>query len=249
MDIQVRQADYDDVKALRELYRQEADCQIIHDSFLSRGLADPYVILMNGRVVGYAAVGNKYPKDQLTEFYTLPQMRSFALPMFHEVLAVSQAARIEAQTNIPLMLSMLCDCGKNITVESILFEDAFTTQLVIPDAVFRQTVPDDAASIFPHSCEPVGDWVLVVNDVIVATGGFLSHYNPPYGDIYMEVLESAQQQGFGSYLVQELKRVCYEAGKKPAARCSYLGAVASRQTLLKAGFLQCGHLLVGEVNQ
>ena len=28
-----------------------------------------------------------------------------------------------------------------------------------------------------------------------------------------------RQQGFGSYLVQEIKRPCYEMGKIPAARC------------------------------
>src|SRR5689334_22631376 len=111
MDIQVRQADNQDVKSLHELYRQEANCQIIHDSFLARGLADPYIILLNGRIAGYGAVRNKYPKDQVTEFYTLPQMRSFALPMFRELLSVSQAKQIEAQTNIPLMLLMLYDCA------------------------------------------------------------------------------------------------------------------------------------------
>jgi hypothetical protein len=62
----------------------------------------------------------------------------------------------------------------------------------------------------------------------------------------MEVAEPARRQGFRSYLVQEIKRVCYEAGKKPAARCDP-NNIASRRTLEKAGLLPCGHLLVGEV--
>jgi hypothetical protein len=106
---------------------------------------------------------------------------------------------------------------KNITGGPILFEDAFTTNLPCPDTVFRQATPEAASSAFPHSHEPIGDWVLTADNIIVATGGFLSHYNPPYGDVYMEVSEPARQQGFGSFLVQEIKRVCYEAGKKPAA--------------------------------
>jgi RimJ/RimL family protein N-acetyltransferase len=81
---------------------------------------------------------------------------------------------------------------------------------------------------------------------VVATGGFLSHYNPPYGDIYMEVAEPFRRMGFGSYLIQELKRVCCEAGKKPAARCNP-DNLASRRALEKAGLLPCGHFLVGEV--
>ena len=82
--------------------------------------------------------------------------------------------------------------------------------------------------------------------VAVATGGALFHYNPPYADLFMEVDEPYRRRGFGSYLVQELKRVCYEMGKKPAARCN-AGNVASRQTLQKAGLLPCGRILLGEV--
>ena len=41
MQIRACLAEYRDVEALRELYRQEANCQIIRDSFLARGLADP----------------------------------------------------------------------------------------------------------------------------------------------------------------------------------------------------------------
>jgi GNAT superfamily N-acetyltransferase len=238
MKIQVRRTEYQEVEAMRELYRQEANCQIIHDSFLSRGLADPYLILVEGRVGGYGAVGNRYPKDRLTEFYTLPNVRRFALPMFRELLTVSQATQLEAQTNIPLMVLMLYDCAKNITAENILFEDAFVTHHPCPNGAFRHTTPDD------H--QPDGEWVIEADGTIVAWGGFLCHYNLPYGDIYMEVAEPARRQGFGSYLVQELKRVCYEAGKKPAARCNP-DNIGSRRTLQKAGLLPCGRLLVGDV--
>jgi GNAT superfamily N-acetyltransferase len=247
MDIQVRRAAYSEVEALRALYRQEANCQIIHDSALARGLADAFLILVNGRAAGYGGVWNKYHENRLMEFYTLPSARPLALPMCRELLAVSGATQIEAQTNMPLMLLMLYDCAKNITSDALLLEDVFTTNLGCPNAAFRQAVPEDAAAIFPHRHEPVGDWVLETHDRIVATGGFLCHYNPPYGDIFMEVAEPARRQGFGSYLVQELKCVCYEAGKRPAARCDPAN-VASRRTLQKAGFLPCGHLLVGEVS-
>ena len=51
---------------------------------------------------------------------------------------------------------------------------------------------------------------------------------------------------YGSNLNQELKRVCYEAGKLPAARCDPSN-IASRKTLEKAGMHLCGQLQVGEV--
>jgi GNAT superfamily N-acetyltransferase len=62
----------------------------------------------------------------------------------------------------------------------------------------------------------------------------------------MEVEETSRRKGYGSYLIQEIKRVCYAAGKKPAARCGPEN-IASRRTLEKAGFRVCGHLLVGEI--
>lgn len=201
---------------------------------------------MEGRTAGYGAVLNKYDKGRLTEFYTLPHARGIALPMFRELLAASQATHIEAQTNSPLMLLMLYDCAKNISDEKILFQDVFVTHLACPNGVFRRAMPEETVSVFSHQREPVGDWVVEADGAVVATGGFYCHYNPPYGDLFMEVTESARRRGFGSYLVQELKRVCYEAGKKPAARCDPAN-VASRRTLQKADFLPCARLLVGEV--
>src|SRR5438445_9280978 len=47
-------------------------------------------------------------------------------------------------------------------------------------------------------------------------------------------------------LVQELKRVCYEQGNVPAARCNPTN-IASRNSLQKAGFDPCGHILSGPV--
>ncbi len=47
-------------------------------------------------------------------------------------------------------------------------------------------------------------------------GDILYHYNRPYGDIYMKVGEPFRKRGLGSFLVQELKRICYEGGSVPA---------------------------------
>ncbi len=68
MQIDVSRCEYSEVENLRELNRQELNCQIIRDSFLPRGLADPYRILVDGRLAGYGAVANKYDKGRLVEF-------------------------------------------------------------------------------------------------------------------------------------------------------------------------------------
>jgi GNAT superfamily N-acetyltransferase len=91
---------------------------------------------------------------------------------------------------------------------------------------------------------PVGDWVIDVAGVVVATGGLMFHYNPPYSDIYMEVAPAWRERGIGAFLVQELKRVSYEMGKTPAARCPAWN-VASRRTLQRAGMAACAWIIAG----
>jgi RimJ/RimL family protein N-acetyltransferase len=43
-----------------------------------------------------------------------------------------------------------------------------------------------------------------------------------------------------------LKRLAYELGAIPGARCNP-GNIASRQTLQKAGFVPCAHILDGTI--
>jgi GNAT superfamily N-acetyltransferase len=246
VEIQVLRVGPEEVTPLRELYRKQMNCQIVHDSFPRRGLSDPYLILVGGRAAGYGTVANRHPKGAVDEFYTLPAYRASALPMFQQLLAESKATKIRAQTNDRLMLLMLYDCAKSITSETILFEDAFSSQLSCPSGLLRKTAEATELPVFEHHSEPVGDWMIESEGTIVATGGALFHYNPPYGDIYMEVSEPYRRRGFGSYLVQELKRICYEMGKVPAARCSVTNT-ASRKTLEKAGLLPCARVLMGRV--
>ncbi|MGH7970360.1 MAG: GNAT family N-acetyltransferase, partial [Limisphaerales bacterium] len=80
----------------------------------------------------------------------------------------------------------------------------------------------------------------------VGKGGILFHYNRPYGDIYMEINEGFRKRGLGSFLVQELKRECYAVGAVPCARCNPSN-LASRRTLLRAGFVPCAHILNGSI--
>ena len=89
------------------------------------------------------------------------------------------------------------------------------TNIGRPDGTLRRVGPGDVARIFVHEHEPIGEWMIEVAGEAVATGGALHRYNPPYADIYMEVAEAHRRRGYGSYLVQEIRRVCYETGPPP----------------------------------
>jgi len=147
-----------------------------------------------------------------------------------------------------LLTVMLHTLAQNVTSESILFHDKLTTSLSPPGAIVRRTTPDDAAQLLSHELDSEANWVVEVERKVAAAGGVLFHYNRPYGDIYMEVVEPFRRRGLGSFLVQELKRVCYEGGNVPAARCNPKN-IASRKTLQKAGFVPCGHILTGTISR
>jgi GNAT superfamily N-acetyltransferase len=246
MRIDVSSVSLEEVLPLRELYRREMNCQIVHDSLPARGFGNQFLIHVDGRVAGYGFVMGYRgePKDLVREFYVLPARRGSALPMFRRLIETSRARRIETQTNDVLLTLMLYDCATEITSDRVVFHDALMSNLRVPGACFREVTAADREKVFEHKVEGVGEWLIEHDGAIVATGGIATHYNPPYGDLYMEVDESFRMRGYGSYLVQELKRVCYEMGRVPAARCN-ASNLASRATLQKAGLLPCARILSG----
>jgi GNAT superfamily N-acetyltransferase len=248
--IEVAPVPLDAILPMRDLYRREMGCQIVHDSWHARGFTRSYVLGAGGEIVGYGAVGGapREAPDIVKEFFVLPPHRGDALPLFHALVAGSGARRIEAQTNDTLLLLMLYDCAIEASSETILFADGATTAhgAPTPGATLRGLTEADRERAFPHTREPVGEWGLDVEGELVATGGLAFHYNPPYGDLYMEVAAPYQRRGIGSYLVQELKRLCHEMGRIPAARCHHAN-IASRRTLQRAGMFPCARIVQGRL--
>lgn len=249
MRIDVSRVPFDEIVPLRELHRDEMGCQIVHDSLPRRGLSHCYLFRIDGGVVGYGTVfgiGDD-PKETVDELFVRTEHRGRVGDLFQALVAESGARRIQAQTNDPLMTLVLFDHGEGIERERILFHDGFASTLEAPGAVLRRATEEDAGRPFDgQPLKDFRDWLLELDGEIVATGGILFHYNPPYGDLYMAVADPYRRRGYGSFLIQELKRECYAMGKVPAARCNAEN-VASRATLQKAGMLPCGSILTGVI--
>jgi len=251
MELSAKPASVEDILPWRDMYRLEMGCQIIHDSLHSRkGWTEPYLLIAGGVTVGYGsiAVGGPWKgKPTMFEWYVVPQYRSHLFDLFSALLAASGAAAIETQSNDTLLTVILHTFAQSVKSERILFHDKLTTSLSPPGAMVRHATPDDAVELLRLELDSEAHWVVEVERRLAAAGGVLFHYNRPYGDIYMKVAEPFRRRGLGSYLVQELKRVCYEQGNVPAARCNPTN-IASRKTLQKAGFVPCGHILTGSVS-
>jgi GNAT superfamily N-acetyltransferase len=237
-----------EIKSMRDIYRHEMHCQILFDSIHTRpGWTQEYLISEGDRKVGYGSVALAGPwesKPTVYEFFLLPQHRTRIFDAFVALLTFSGATAIETQSNAGLLTVMLLTFAPTVASEAILFHDKVTTAHAVPNALFRRATSEDAEQIAQQQLDSQARWLVAVGGIVAAAGDILFHYNRPYGDIYMAVAESFRRRGIGTYLVQELKRVCYEGGSVPAARCNP-NNIASRQTLQRAGFVPCGHILTG----
>jgi GNAT superfamily N-acetyltransferase len=236
-----------DILVLRALFLQEMNCQIRYDACHARGWTDSYLLKIDEVAVGYGSIKGQEieSRDTLFEFYVVPAFRKWSSLLCRELIKKSRAEYIECQSNDPLLSSMLAEFSRDLDADVVLFEDHVVTQHQPPGAVVRPRRKRDR--IFEHAVEPIGDYVLEADEEIVATAGFMLHYNVPFADLYMEVREDRRRRGYGSFILQEVKKACYLAGRVPAARTG-LQNQASRAALTKAGLRVSGFMLTGRVS-
>jgi GNAT superfamily N-acetyltransferase len=226
------------------------NCQIVHDSIHRRdGWTRSYLLESGGDDIAFGSVAIGGPwKDKPTffEFYVVPEHRSRAFELFETFFGASGARHFEVQTNDVLAMVMALTYGRDIATEKIVFHDKLTTAHPANGAVLRRLTSEEEIQSCLEGRQGGGEWLLEVKGETAAKGGILFHYNRPYADLYMEVMEPFRRRGLGSYLVQELKRACYQLGALPAARCDPTN-VASRRTLQRAGFVPFAHILNGSI--
>jgi GNAT superfamily N-acetyltransferase len=235
---------------LRTRYRQEMNCQIVHDSIPTRpGWTTSYLLQIGDAPAGFGTVAIGGPwtaKPALLEFYVLPEHRTRSFDLFDSLLDATGVNFIEIQSNDSLLAVMFHAYASEVASESIVFYDHATTALAGNGSTLRCVTGRDEIKMQIEERAGGPEWLLELDGQVAGKGGILFHYNPPYGDIYMEVNESSRRRGLGSYLVQELKRMAYDLGAVPCARCN-TSNMASRRTLQRAGFAPYSHMLTGTI--
>ncbi len=240
----------DTIRPWRVRYVREMNCQVVHDSLHARaGWTRPSLIHLGNEPIGYGSVVHGGPwadSPAVFEFYLDPPHRNRAFEAFEALLQVCHAVQIDGQSNDVQLISMLLAFAHDVRSEKVLFEDGMTTGHVAAGAAVRAMTADDAAAASALGIDPHAQWVLTLDSAIVGGGGILCHYNAPYNDLFMMISATFRRRGLGTWLVQELKRICQARGNKPVARCSPSNA-ASIRTLQKAGMVPFGHMVVGEL--
>lgn len=247
MTIHFSKANYPQIRAIRDLFLQERNFQVRFNANHERGWADYYLISYNNTAIGYGALKGDSPgdpRDRLFEFFLLPSYKSSAGDIFKELIVSSKARHLQWQTNDDFIHLLATQYSTGEQAEALLFGAGVETNLPSNNVIFREKRVGDV--IFEHTSEPVGEYGLELNGQIVATGGFLTHYNFPYADLFMEVAPAWRKRGLGSYLIQEIKKACFAEGRVPAARCNP-DNIASKKTLEKAGMIQVGEVRLAHV--
>jgi len=250
MAISTALASNQDTLFLRVRYRAEANGQIVHDSLHTRaGWTKSYLLQFGGRAAGFGSVAVGGPwKDKPTafEFYLLPEARGRAFDFFEAFVAASDAHFFEVQTSDILLTVMLHTYGSDLASEKIVLRDELTTSLPVQGVALKRVTSEEESVCCFQERAGKSEWTLELNAKPMGSGALLFHYNYPYCDVAMEINEEYRRRGLGAYLVQELKRIAYEMGGIPAARCDP-NNVASRKTLQKAGLVPFAHILVGKI--
>lgn len=231
----------------RDLYLQAMNCQVRYNACHERDWTDSYLLRLGDLSIGYGSIKGKddlSKRDCIFEFFLLPAYRRLAVRAFQSLIQSSGAIFIECQSNDPFLPTLFHEFAEETRSAVVLFDDAYLTELTCPNVEFRAVQASD--QVFKHVFEPPGTYGLIQNGEVLATGGFLLHYNRPFADLYMEVRADQRRKGLGSYLIQELKKVCYQAGRVPAARTGWPNK-ASKACLEKAGMGVCGVMLEGKV--
>jgi GNAT superfamily N-acetyltransferase len=245
--MKVRRAEQAEIVSLRDAGAM--DGQIVHDSIHARlGWTLEYVITHGDRAIGYGssrspgrgATGRPYTSSISIRH------RSRAFELFDAFLDASNPHAFEVQTSDTL------DHHVRRTHETSAPSGSYFA-MARPRCITR-TAPRCDASRRRRNPDrdrgTAGRRGLGRRDRRSGrrAGRDAVSLQPAYGDIYMDVDEPFRRRGIGAYLVQELKRICYELGAIPCARCSTTNE-PSRRTLQRAGFVPFAHILFGSLGR
>src|SRR5262245_21234660 len=175
---------FSDVEQLRPLFLQEINAQVRYDAAHTRRGAAWYLIRQDRRNVGYGALKDLQDgPGTIFEFYLVPAVRHDAIVTLRALVRLSKANALECQTNDLFYTSLVRQLSDDLTCVTVLFAAGQSNGLQAPGAVYRPRRRKD--HVFEHTAEPFGDFVVDLDGAVVATGGFLLHYNPPFADLFM----------------------------------------------------------------
>ena len=129
----------DVILVLRTRFREEMNCQIVHDSLHTRpGWTSTYALHLDGALAGFGSIAIAGPwkgKPTIFEFYVQHMHRGHAFDLFETFVEASGARLMEIQSNDAVLAAMLHTYARDIWSEKIVFADHLATALPANGAV------------------------------------------------------------------------------------------------------------------
>ncbi len=243
---------------LQDFALQEEQIQANGCRFLS--------VKVDEQTIGYGAFREVEGRRRIVEFYLLAEYRNMSRAVFKKVVNRSEATSLITRTNDDFLSSLFYDYCENSSVSSLHFCLATPTNFTFPNLAFRPAEQADKEVLHRLFCDPESRpfhwtdetwtqaylddgvfWVLHRETEFVGVGVlYKTIYQPQFVDLGMLVAPSYRQMGYGSFIVQELTKICDQQRLTPAVGC-IAGNEASRRTLERAGYFPYHRYLVGDI--
>ncbi|HEX8729935.1 MAG TPA: GNAT family N-acetyltransferase [Ktedonobacterales bacterium] len=204
--------------------------------------------------IGHCCIGSS---GELLRFSLRSDYLDRAQELFHWIISTHGIQHAMTSTIEPLYFSLCLDVQRSITLHSYLFRDHQRRELLsgLSRGFFRKAEKselDELVRFYRANTEGSGKWIapfvnrrldraelFVLHDeqTLVGAGECIpSQTQAPYADLGMVVARTHRGRGVGSFLLTQLKNLCYAAGWKPICSCE-ASNLASKKAIERAGFI------------
>ncbi|MCK8061172.1 MULTISPECIES: GNAT family N-acetyltransferase [unclassified Fusibacter] len=212
-----------------------------------------YFKMVGDEVFGYLVLDDQ---KSLLQFYVCPEFINCSSELFNEARMRLGFEKAYACTYEPWYLSICLDRATQVTVNSIMYEDALKeNQLVMPDGLSEvlalSSDLDAALTYTDQKVEIAGDWLIPYYDMLVDSKGLYLYYmqdeivgtgeirqsktSHQTANLGMTVSKDHRKKGLGTLILSRMKALAYERGLAPVCSTS-IDNVGSQNTIMKAGF-------------
>ena len=256
-----------DILPIREHYLHELQDFAVYEDIFFDKTCEFYQVKVEDYPVGYGVLlreGSGF--GTVREFYLLPSHRLITNDVFRAFIELFKAKHLSVRTNDRYLLSIFYEFCSNPSVFSAQFQHIIPTHFSFPNLTFRPATIDDKDSLHALFTKPESDpfhwtdenttehyikdesfWILEDGSHLLGVGVmYRTEYQPQYMDIGMVVPSEHRRNGYGTYLVQEITKICKTRNLVPSAGC-IADNLPSRKTLEKAGYYAYDRYLLGDL--
>jgi len=224
------------------------------------GNSDCYEIRYDDKMVGHFFL--KDPKT-IVQFYISPKYSLHAQEIFSYIITSDIAEKAAVSTKEPDFMAICFDYQKSMSVNSYLFVDNEKIKYELDnfeDVSFRLATESDVDTLKSQGGgapegyyeDLIGNnqlFLACAGDCLLGRGEFriISTHGEKYVDMGVQVVEAYRGKGVATYIITQLKELCYSRQLIPMLGCD-VSNIASKKAIENAGFIANHRILYIDFN-